>query len=337
LTRPPRPLTGLRLAHDTKGTHRMAVPGLPEGKRFAFTIFDDTDGSTLQNTKPVYDLLDELGIRSTKSVWVFRPRGTYTGASLQDDEYLAWIRHLQDRGFEIALHNVGDGAFSRDEIVTGFAEFERLLGNPPTAHCNHAGNVDNLYWWSKRLEWPVPPLYDFAYRLIRRSRPKVSQGDVADSPHFWGDLAKRHVRYVRNLVFNDIDTRRADPRMPYHVASKPWVNHWFSSSDGHDARVFTDLLDPANVDRLEEQGGVSIVYTHFAFGFVDERGEVDARFRERITYLASKGTGWFVPVTPLLDHLASQRSTEDPGWAYRFGLNLRWLVDRARKRVRYRL
>ncbi len=41
----------------------------PEGKTFAFTIFDDTDRSTVENTKPVYDFLKANGLRTTKSVW----------------------------------------------------------------------------------------------------------------------------------------------------------------------------------------------------------------------------------------------------------------------------
>ena len=43
----------------------------PNEKKFAFTIFDDTDLATVQNVKPIYDLLYQLGIITTKSVWVF--------------------------------------------------------------------------------------------------------------------------------------------------------------------------------------------------------------------------------------------------------------------------
>lgn len=311
--------------------------GLPPGKRFAFTIFDDTDNSTLYNTRPVYDFLESLGIRSTKSVWVYPSRGRYQGASLQDDEYRAWILRLAEAGFEIALHGVGDGTFSRDEIADGLDAFERLVGHVPNVHCNHAGNVDNLYWWSKRMEPPISGLYGLVHRLVKRKPPVVSLGDVEGSRHFWGDLAKQRVRYVRNLVFNDIDTLRCDPQMPYHVPTKPWVNRWFSSSDGQNCRVFTDLIDPASVDRLEESGGVCIVYTHFGYGFVDERGALDPSFRERLTHLATKGTGWFLPVTPLLDHLAAHGPADDPDWGYRLRLNLRWLADRRRKWARYRL
>ena len=41
----------------------------PEGRKFAFTVLDDTDGQTVDNTKAVYDLLYDLGFRTTKTVW----------------------------------------------------------------------------------------------------------------------------------------------------------------------------------------------------------------------------------------------------------------------------
>ncbi len=49
----------------------------PSGKKFAFTIIDDTDHGTVSNLKPVYDLLNELGIKTTKTVWVYPPRDSF--------------------------------------------------------------------------------------------------------------------------------------------------------------------------------------------------------------------------------------------------------------------
>jgi hypothetical protein len=93
-------------------------------------------------------------------------------------------------------------------------------------------------------------------------------------------------------------------------------------------------LSEANVDALEADGGACIVYTHFASGFVDASGRLDPVFERRIGYLASK-RGWFVPVSTLLDHLAAQGSTDDPGYPYRLVRNARWATDRLRKRQRY--
>lgn len=91
------------------------------------------------------------------------------------------------------------------------------------------------------------------------------------------------------------------------------------------------LLNPGNVDALEQEGGVSIVYTHFADDFADANGHLDTVFKRQMEYLAAKD-GWFVPVTALLDHIAIDRSTDDPGYLYRFGLNWRWLKEHLRPR-----
>ena len=44
----------------------------PDGKAFAFTIFDDTDFATVEKVGPVYSLLADCGLRTTKSCWVVR-------------------------------------------------------------------------------------------------------------------------------------------------------------------------------------------------------------------------------------------------------------------------
>jgi hypothetical protein len=310
----------------------MTGRSFPGGAAFAFSVFDDTDNGTVANAAPVYRLFAELGIRTTKSVWVYPPRGRFKGECLLDPHYRAWILDLKAQGFEIALHNVGDGAFTREEILEGLELFRAILGDYPRSHANHTANPDNIYWWQERFERPFNHLYALASRLHRGRRPH--HGHDPASAHFWGDACKQHIRYIRNLTFNGIDTISYDPRMPYRVRRKAYANCWFSSSDGQTISEFTDLLAPSNVDALEARGGACIVYTHLA-GFADQDGRVDPTFEQRVRYLASK-KGWFVPVSTLLDHLAGQhRGTDDPGYAYRLRLNLRWGADRIRKKLRY--
>ena len=311
---------------------RVSYPG---GARFAFSVFDDADDATVANSAPVYRLLAENGIFTTKSVWVYPPRGGFQGECLLDDGYRDWVQELRDQGFEIGLHNVGDGTFSRQEILDGLEIFRDVVGHYPRIHANHVSNPDSIYWWDRRFEWPFNLAYRVAYRL-RHGRIGRRPGHDPSSPHFWGDAVKAHIRYTRNLTFNGIDTLADDPRMPYEVRSKrAYSNLWFSSSDGQRVEEMRDLLSEANIDALEARGGVCIVYTHFASGFVDGSGRVDPIIQRRIEYLASK-PGWFVPVGTLLDHLASQRPTTDPGYAYRLTRDLRWAVDRVRKWRRYR-
>ena len=77
----------------------------PNGKRFAFSIVDDTDDATVENVRPIYDLLAECGLRTTKTVWPLRPiRSSSLAETLEDSTYRNWIEKLQDDGFEIGFH-----------------------------------------------------------------------------------------------------------------------------------------------------------------------------------------------------------------------------------------
>jgi hypothetical protein len=297
-------------------------------KDFAFTIFDDTDGATAENIAPIYKLLDECGIKTTKSVWIYPPRGSFVGSEcLLDEGYKRFILELKTKGFEIALHNVGDGRFTREEIISGFEIFKEILGQYPVVHTNHVSNPDNIYWWDKRFEWPI----NIFYKLIAR-RHDCYGGELLGEL-YWGDLARTHLRYIRNLTFNNINTLACDPRMPYFVESKKDASqYWFSSSDGHTVKEFIDLLSENNLERLVTERGASIVYTHFSSGFV-ENGVVHPEFERRIRKLAQLN-GWFVPVSDLLDHL-SIKGVDDPGYLYRLNTNVRWCFDRIQKKLKY--
>jgi hypothetical protein len=309
----------------------------PGGREFAFTIVDDTDHSTVQNVGPIYRLLADLGFRTTKTVWVRSPRDTFTGQSLEDPEYVEFARELIAGGFEIGLHNVGSGAFSRAEILEGLETYRRLLGEYPNLHVNHVSNPDNLYWSAERRFSPaVGNLYRILVRVAGLKRGGT-RGEDPRSPHFWGDAAKKHIKYIRNLTFQSINTLQCDPRMPYRERSKEqFSNYWFSSSDGHGITEFVDLIHPTRVDRLARQRGACIVYTHFASGFC-EGDRVHPEFENRLRYLAGLN-GWFVPASTLLDFLL-QRKAQEPDTvsdAYILRTNARWLVERIGKRLRYR-
>jgi hypothetical protein len=273
----------------------------PDQRRFAFTVFDDTDLATVENVGPVYRLLAEVGLRTTKSVWPLAnvPGAKIAGATLQDAEYLKFILSLREQGFEIGLHNVCNSHATREVTEKGFAECLRLLGAIPRSHCNHHDNRDNVYWGVHRLSTLLPRL---GYNLASRFRTgRYYQGHTQGAPYFWGDLCLQHISYVRNLVFDEINLDRINPTLPYHDLAKPFVNFWFSSSSGPTVESFCGTISEANQDRLEAEGGVCIMYTHFAAGFCRD-GRVDAEFERLIRRLAAK-PGWFVPVSTLLDHL----------------------------------
>jgi hypothetical protein len=284
----------------------------PDGKRFAFTIVDDTDQATLERNEPVYDLLSRYGLRTTKTVWVLEPtevtHTTNLGDSLSDPAYRQFIIGLQGRGFEIGLHGVRGGSSPRQDIIEGLDEFKAALGHDPSIHVNHSENRDNLYWGSDR--WSFAP-YRWAYGLIENVD---FSGEDPASAHFWGDIAKKRIRYVNQFTFSDINLLNVTQTFPYRLADKPYVNAWFPTSDGDNLDRFEELLSTRNLDRLEREGGVCLVYAHLGAGSFNDGDAVDPRFEARIKDLASRN-GWFVPASEILDYLRQQ-----PGWNEEPGL-----------------
>lgn len=295
----------------------------PGNAKFAFSIFDDTDLSTVENVAPIYTLLGEIGMRTTKSVWPLASVADahVGGASLQDHDYLAFVLGLQRAGFEIALHNVRNICSTRSQIKAGLDEFKRLIGHDPRVHTNHAGNRENMYWGPARFS-TVAPFYRAMTSLHRRK----FEGHIESSSCFWGDMCRHRIEYVRNFVFREINLYRINPTMPYRDEQKPFVNMWFSSSEASDCATFCELLSEANQDRLEEEHGICIAYTHFACDFVRD-GVVHPRVEYLLRRLARKN-GWFVPVSSLLDFLRQQHQTTLIPKAELEAMEREWLLDR---------
>jgi hypothetical protein len=294
----------------------------PNNRQFAFTIFDDTDLSTRDNIGPIYRLFDDLGIRTTKSVWPLASteEGRLGGSSLQDPKYLNFVLALKNAGVEIALHNVRNICSVREQVESGLEEFRRLIGTYPRIHTNHSHNRENIYWGPARFSH-ISPLY----RSLTRFRHQVFEGHIEGSKYFWGDLCSQRIDYVRNFVFREINLDRINPSMPYHDEQRPFVKMWFSSSDAPDCASFCELVKEANQDRLEEEHGICIVYTHLACGFVND-GVVNPRVEFLLRRLTSK-RGWFVPVSTLLDFRRQQRQTGSISRSEMLRMERRWLLD----------
>jgi hypothetical protein len=296
----------------------------PDGKAFAFTIFDDPDFDTVENVAAIYSFLSDVGMRTTKAVWPVRGHGSpkIGGATCEDEQYREWILKLQKDGFEIALHNVTHHTSSRNETNRGLEAFYRLFGQYPTSMANHSGCQESIYWESARLSGIQRLIYN-ALNLKLDGRNHGSQGHIEASPLFWGDLCKEKIRYVRNFVLGDINTLKACPVMPYHDSARPYVNYWFAASEGATVAAFNAMLKEENQNRLVRENGACIMYTHFAKGFV-EKGRINHQFRDLLQRLVGLN-GWFVPVHTLLDFLVHVRGRHIITPAERNNLERKWL------------
>ena len=278
----------------------------PDGKSFAFTIFDDTDDACLPDIKLVYDLLFDLGFKTTKSVWPIEGNQPplIGGTTCANAEYLNWILRLQESGFEIGLHNVTFHTSSREETIRGIDRFKELFGHDPYTLTNHSGCDEGIYWGDARLTGWRQKLYN----LVLRNRYRgVFQGHVESSPLFWGNVCQARIAYVRNFVFGDINTLKLCPFMPYYDPARPYVRSWFASSEGPNVETFNRTVSESSQDRLAQEGGACIMYTHFARQFVID-GKINPRFQALMKRFSGLN-GWFVPTHTLLTFLQHGRNS----------------------------
>jgi hypothetical protein len=296
----------------------------PDGRSFAFTIFDDPDAQTVEQGKRVYGFLADLGFRTTRGVWPSPPTRTPNsqGDTCGDREYLRHTLSLQTSGFEVGYHNTTKHSSYRGETGIGLDRFRSIFGGDPSAMANHY-NAEAIYWGPARITPPLRAVYTVATAGRTSGR---HFGDVEGHPFFWGDMCLARIRYCRNFVYRDVNTLAACPWMPYVDPLRKFVSAWFASSEGSNVRRFVSTLAEANQDTLEADGGACVMYAHFGHGFIS-RGALNTRFRELMIRLVQKN-GWFVPVSTLLDYIRAQRGLTVLDRPMRRRLESRWLSQK---------
>jgi hypothetical protein len=298
----------------------------PDGKRFAFTVFDDPDGLTRDARLYVYPLLADLGFRTTRAVWPLGPlrECDFQGETCASREYLEDAQRFQQGGFEIAYHNAAPHTCSRAEIIESLDRFRDYFGGDPASMANHMVNTDSMYWGEARLSGLQRVIYNAMTRGRNQNR---FSGHVEGSEYFWGDICRQRIRYCRNFVYRGINTLTACPVMPYGDPDRPFVREWFSAADGTDCPSFVSMIGEANQDRLESEGGLCILYTHFGKYFV-EKNRVNPEFQRLMKRLASKNA-WFAPVSEILDYLRQKNGPRVITTAQRARMERRWLFEKA--------
>ncbi|HSJ30317.1 MAG TPA: hypothetical protein VK933_02710 [Longimicrobiales bacterium] len=304
----------------------------PGGRRFAFTILDDTDDATVENVKPIYDLLHELGYRTTKTVWpVACPEGSriyFAGHTLEDPGYLEFMNELLAHGFEVAFHGATMESSVRERTVRALEVLRDRLGVDPEIHCNHGQNLENLYWGENRYRsWYLRLPLQLLARI--ENRPRYS-GEKEGSPYYWGDVCRERFRYVRSFAFATLNTARLPVSKPYRLKSTPCVNYWFTTSDAPDVRSFNRLVTRRGIDELAASGGYCIMSTHLGKGFV-YNGRVDEQVEDSLRYMAALN-GWFVTASDLLEHLVAERGGEELSPWRQALLETMHVADRVRAR-----
>lgn len=304
----------------------------PGGKHFAFSIFDDTDVATLDYIQPLYDYLYDLGLLTTKTIWCldYEGKSIFQGTdTLSNPKYADYIKKLQKRGFEIGYHGATMESSTRDKIKKSLKRYHEILGKYPTTYSAHSLNQDNLYWGEHRFTFK---LTRWLYRILSNEKPDYFQGHLENSPYFWGDLAKQNIEYVRSFTFTTPNLLSLGLPVVYQNGATPWVNNWFLTCDAENVEEFNSLISTKNQQKLEDEGGLCIVSTHFGKGFID-RGDVHATTKRLLRELSERD-GWFAPVSDILNFYSKQVGSSRIRKSKLLQLELRFLTDsRKRKRI----
>lgn len=275
----------------------------PYPRRAGFCITDDTDSAELSTVRAVYDALAANGIRTTKTVWAFRPEepcgipplpdSIQRGVTLEDPDYLRYCEWLGAEGFEIALHGATAG---NNRSATTRRAFETLDRHFPRAHTYicHAKNADNPYWQEKMVA--KGPL---RFALSNYARGHHCSGEDPGSPYFWGDQCLERVRYIRLMRTRNLDTLAANPSMPYFEREKPFVRSWFSATK----RSFRDATANEALDSLERGWGLTVLYQYLC-RYADPQGAGPTRaFADGIARLVAHPLVWADTTSRLMDRL----------------------------------
>jgi hypothetical protein len=237
----------------------------PHPFRWAFSFIDDNDFSTLPSARTVYDYCLAHGFQATKTVWMHEPRrgcgspvaqSPIPGATLDEPDYLEYVRQLSAHGIELCLHDVSAGNNLREEVLQGFASFESLFGYLPRVHIFHAYNCDHPYWGAQQYRSSL------ARSLVRLFAGRYEYyGHDPASPHYWSDVCRRLISYVRLYRTRRFNVLRCNPSMPYHLPGKPDVRLWFSASG---SRNRLHDLGERELDRLAREDGAFLLYSYSA-------------------------------------------------------------------------
>ena len=276
----------------------------PHPHRGGFAIVDHTDGASLEGVRIVYDFLDSLGLRATKTVWAFEPEGpsgipplpasVLRGVTLETRAYREYCAELVRRGFEIALHGASAGNNRRDRTLAAFERLERELKTGARTYVCHAKNAENPYWQARAVD--RSPLR-WVMKLVA-SRHRCS-GEIPTSPYFWGDVCRERVRYVRLFRTAQLNTLAANPSMPYFEREKPYVRGWFTMTD----RSLGDATRPEALAMLSHENGLCILRQHLARHADPESWSVRPGFEAAMRRLRGAPDLWVDTAGAMLDRL----------------------------------
>jgi hypothetical protein len=309
----------------------------PEGFDFAFTIVHDADNAYSKRLRPLYDVFDALGIKTSITVFAFGHlseketslKGDFwsrKGVPLSDSVELEFYKSLTKNGHEIGLHTASDLSDTRDVMIKAFEYFNQKFGYYPPLYVEHRSE-DNLECIQREGNNPESNYYvidilnkyqPWVWCITPSAIPYEGRGEyfnlLKDTPkYFNSDLvklyytAKNFIKTGRwNLQFGENHLLIFENNTPFdhYVTARYGLNKTFRrtgrSENAHGAG-FLKWYTKKNIDQLAKDRGLAIVYTHLNSGWLDpETKKMSTDIEDVLTYISEKDV-WLAPATKILD------------------------------------
>ncbi len=269
---------------------------------------DDTDKSTLQSTRVVYEYCLERGIKPTRFLWsheptewsgVVNPEEPISGASLEDPEYCEYCKDLASRGITFGLHGASSGNSTRERTIAGIKRFEEVFGSKPRLFVGHMRNAENIYWGPGRYTNPI--LRAIAKLLVIRA---TYHGEDESSPYYWADICREQISYIRLYRTRALNVLKKNPSMPFHDKRFPAVKHWYSAT-GQNLELLSRLTE-SGIEQISREDGLLLHYAHSSW-FVDDPEAESPKLledaRRGFDLIGSRDDVWCAGVGEVLDRL----------------------------------
>ena len=301
---------------SSNSTSQWRLSLYPSGHTFAFTIVHDADSAYSQRLAPLFEQFDALKLKITVTVFVFwadwgHQGGIWStwdriqdpskkwlapkGVPLVDEGERAFYLNLAARGHEIGMHTPSDTSDTAEQLQEAFNYFSKVFGHPPTIYVEHS-HASNLETFENQGRDAKSGYYSLA--TLKLYHPWVwVDGPLGlpsnDDPHYYDLIASK------GAPFSNEEAKRYQYEKVFARTGK-WR---LSDGDG-----FLQAYSESNVDDLERNRGIALVYTHLDSRWLDpQTRKMRTSLAERLRYISSKN-GWFVPAGEILDRVMAMRN-----------------------------